>query len=129
MNAARSVVYIEVSSDSDTWSGTGFLISPNLLLTNHHVLPQQDFCTHTTFRFNYQLDFRGNPEIFKDYAAKEDGIYHANKALDYAIVELQDNPGNEWGYLLLKSQIPLMDSRVNIIQTSKRIAETNLYSE
>jgi len=116
LNAARSVAYIEVSANDATWSGSGFLISPNLLITNHHVLPEQEFLAHTTFRFNYQLDFRGNPEVFKDYTAKEGGIYHANKSLDYAIVELQDNPDNEWSYLTLKSQILPMDSRVNIIQ-------------
>ncbi len=116
LNAARSVAYIEISSGEESWSGTGFLISPNLLLTNHHVLPQQDLCAHTTFRFNYQLDFRGNPEVFKDYTAKEGGMYHANKSLDYALVELQDHPGDEWGYLTLKTQIPMLDSRVNIIQ-------------
>lgn len=116
LHIARAVAYIEVAAEADKWCGTGFLISPNLLLTNHHVLPQQALLVHTTFRFNYQVDMHGNPEICKNYHAAVGGIYHANQALDYALVELAEHPGDEWGYLQLKTQLPLIDSRVNIIQ-------------
>ncbi len=116
LNASRSVAYIEVSSGSEKWSGTGFMISPNLLITNHHVIPQANLLSNTVFRFNYQLDIRENPEIFKDYASKTGGIYYSDNTLDYAIIELTGNPGSEWGYLALKPQIPAPDTRVNIIQ-------------
>ena len=116
LNAARSVAYVEVKDGADQWSGTGFLIAPNVLVTNHHVLPEQKLLAQSIFRFNYQLDHRGNAEKFTDYQAKEGGIYHADQTLDYAIVELEGNPGGEWGCLSLKQQIPETDSRVNIIQ-------------
>jgi V8-like Glu-specific endopeptidase len=114
LNSSRSVAYIEVSSDSIKWSGTGFLVSPNLLLTNHHVLPREGLASKAFFRFNYQHDIKGNAEISKDYTAK--GVYFSNEFLDYAIVELKDDPGNEWGYLNYSLDIPLIESRVNIIQ-------------
>jgi len=116
LEASRSVAYIKVSSEAKTWSGTGFMISPNLLLTNHHVLPQSNLLDQTIFRFNYQLDARGNPEVFRDYTVADEGLYHADEKLDYAVVELKDRPGDEWGHLKLKPQLPLPDSRVNIIQ-------------
>lgn len=69
LQVSRAIAYLEVSSATGKWCGTGFLISPNLLLTNHHVLPEQSLVAQTMFRFNYQLDARGNPEICKDYRA------------------------------------------------------------
>jgi len=62
------------------------------------------------------MDARGNAAVFKDYAVAERGIYHANETLDYAVVGLQDDPGDEWGYLTLQFQVPATDCRVNIIQ-------------
>jgi V8-like Glu-specific endopeptidase len=116
LNVSRSVAYIEVSSSLTKWSGTGFMISPCLLMTNHHVLPQEDLLSGTIFRFNYQLDTNGNAELFNDFVATQQGVYYTNKALDYAVVELMENPGGEWGYLTLKPVVPLPDSRTNIIQ-------------
>jgi V8-like Glu-specific endopeptidase len=116
IDASRSVAYVEVCSPNKRWSGTGFLVSPRLLLTNQHVLPDQSLLTGSRFRFNFQLDVNENPEPFKDYKAKPDGIYHANKTLDYTLIELDGDPGEEWGILKVRTQDPLIDSRVNIIQ-------------
>jgi S1-C subfamily serine protease len=115
LDASRSVAYIEVSLDGG-WSGTGFMISPNLLITNHHVISKEEEMANALFRFNYQLDSRGNPQAYKDYLAVQGGIFHANTELDYAIVEVTNSPGDEWGYLRLKPEIPMSNSRVNIIQ-------------
>ena len=115
LNASRSVAYIEVSSDGiKKWSGTGFLISPSLLLTNHHVLENINLASRALFRFNYQIDVNGNPEISKDYTTND--VYYSNESLDYAIVGLKDDPGNEWGYLKYSINAPSNEDRVNIIQ-------------
>lgn len=114
--ASRPVAYIKVVSETEEWSGTGFMISPGLIITNHHVLPKWDLLSKTTFRFNYQLNFQGRPDVFKDYTALNGGLCYANEDLDYAIVELEGTPGNEWGSLTLKLQLPIPSSRVNIIQ-------------
>ncbi|MEM9248216.1 MAG: trypsin-like peptidase domain-containing protein [Pseudomonadota bacterium] len=37
------------------WVGTGFLVSPNLLLTNHHVLNSVEVAEAATVEFNYQI--------------------------------------------------------------------------
>lgn len=116
VKVSRSVAYVEVRSQEAVWSGTGFMVSPNLLITNHHVLPEQYLLTESKFRFNYQLDLNENPELHKNYVAKPNGVYCANRALDYALIELNGNPGDEWGILKIRTQIPPIDSRVNIIQ-------------
>jgi endonuclease G len=36
--------------------GTGFLVSPRLLLTNHHVLSTPDEATRSTVIFRYRED-------------------------------------------------------------------------
>jgi len=111
---ARAVSYIEVVNQ---WSGTGFMFTPNLLITNNHVVPAKDLLPTIIFRFNYQLTSDGAMEVTKDYAAKVDGIFQTNAELDYTIIELDLDPGKEWGFLRLQeSSIANKDSRVNIIQ-------------
>lgn len=116
LNVARSVAYIAVRTSEERWSGTGFLITPNLLLTNNHVIPNTDVLTNTLFRFNYEENFFGEAQTPREYRAKLNGIFHTNKNLDYTIVELEKEPGSEWGYLHLAARDILRDSRVNIIQ-------------
>lgn len=38
----------------DPWMGTGFLVGPNLLLTNHHVLNSLDVARDATVEFDYE---------------------------------------------------------------------------
>ena len=38
LEVARSVAYIAVKSSHERWSGTGFLVTEDLLLTNNHVV-------------------------------------------------------------------------------------------
>jgi V8-like Glu-specific endopeptidase len=116
LEVSTAVAYIEVVTDEKSWSGTGFLIAPDLLLTNQHVLPDPTLLSRTIFRFNYQLTFQGQAELFEDYKVSDQPDYIADSELDYAIVRLAGNPGNKWGHLTLSTQIPNKDSRVNIIQ-------------
>jgi V8-like Glu-specific endopeptidase len=113
---ARSVAYIEVTSNHKRWSGTGFLIAPNLLLTNHHVLWDQALLSASLFRFNYQLDSRGNPVGHEDYQAVVGGVFRTNATLDYSVVELSGRPGDRWGHLTLTRTLPDRTERIYIIQ-------------
>ncbi|WP_424988130.1 trypsin-like peptidase domain-containing protein [Microbulbifer sp. S227A] len=40
---------------NSTWFGTGFLVSPNILLTNHHVLNSTAVAEAATAEFEYQI--------------------------------------------------------------------------
>jgi len=70
--AGRSVGYVEVPN---RWTGTGFLISPNLLITNNHVIPDIESATQAIFRFNYQVSFGGAMEIVEDFKARDKGVF------------------------------------------------------
>jgi V8-like Glu-specific endopeptidase len=117
LNAARSVAYIEVHHPQRSWwSGTGFLVSRGLLLTNHHVIPELALASQCIFRFNYQEDVWHNPAICKDYCARPGGIFRTNPELDYTLIELDGTPGDVWGCLKVLPRLPEIEQRVNIIQ-------------
>lgn len=116
LKVAHSVAYIGVRTSEESWSGTGFLATSNLLVTNNHVIPNTDVLTNTLFRFNYEENFSGEAQTPSEYRAKSKGIFHTNKDLDYTIVELEGEPGIKWGCLLLAARNIRPNSRVNIIQ-------------
>ncbi|MBF2015798.1 MAG: trypsin-like peptidase domain-containing protein [Rivularia sp. T60_A2020_040] len=116
LEVSRSVAYIGVRNSQESWSGTGFLVAKNLLLTNNHVLPSSDLLSGTIIRFNYEENFRGEAQATNEYRPKINGIFHTDKALDYTLVEIEGEPGQKWGWLPLMPKGITRDSRVNIIQ-------------
>ncbi len=116
IESSKPIAYIEIDSEEGRWSGTGFLLSNDLLLTNHHVLSDKKLLSDTIFRFNYQVDKNGNPEISKNYSAKDEAEFCTNSELDYSILKLEGNPGHDWGFLVATDSMPNLNSRANIIQ-------------
>lgn len=116
LKVSRSVAYITVRHGVERWSGTGFMVAPNLLMTNHHVVSDAAMLPGVMIRFNYQEDFEGKAETPRDYNAEPVGIFHANEELDYAILQVQQEPGNEWGWLPLQGRDVKQGDRINIIQ-------------
>jgi endonuclease G len=101
--------------------GTGFLVSPSLLITNNHVLPREEVARRARFEFNYQLNFDGNPEQMDTYSMAPNGAFHTNPTLDYTIVQLAPSssagpPGRRWEYLRLRVRKMAEGQRCNIIQ-------------
>jgi V8-like Glu-specific endopeptidase len=100
--------------------GTGFLIAPDLLMTNHHVIRDTDTAAQTTIEFNYQHDFEGN--VLPSCRYKLDATrFHSNKDLDYTIVGVPRNPDNpaleSWGHAFLNPHAdPVPGEHVIIIQ-------------
>jgi V8-like Glu-specific endopeptidase len=113
---SRCVAHLGVTAGAQSWSGTGFLVGPDLLLTNNHVLPRADLALHTVFRFNFQDDADGRPERPDDYTGAPGGLFHTSKDLDYTLVQLTGRPGDRWSYLPLGAETPAVGDRVNIIQ-------------
>jgi V8-like Glu-specific endopeptidase len=116
LQVSRSVAYIGVRSSQGHWSGTGFLVAQDLLLTNNHVLPDATLLSDTIFRFNYEENFQGEAQSTHEYRAKLNGVFHTNEALDYSLVQLEGEPGEKWGWSPLLPKRIGIGSRVNIIQ-------------
>lgn len=118
--------------------GTGFLIGPDLLLTNQHVLMKKDYLTEVTARFDYRIDNSGVSLPGRVFKLQPDFYYSSDAAvLDYALVRLQDQPlkhialsgetndlsyldlvlqGKHRGYLVLTERFIQEHARINIIQ-------------
>lgn len=116
VEVAKSVAYISVTDGIKRWSGTCFMIAPNLAITNYHVVPDKNLLSDVRLRFNYQENFNGEALPTKDYLAVPNGAFHADEVLDYAILEVKDEPGREWGWLPLRVCNIKAGERVNIIQ-------------
>jgi V8-like Glu-specific endopeptidase len=118
LEVSRSVAYVSVTSGNERWSGTGFMVAPNLAMTNNHVISDASQLPGVIVRFNYQQDLLGRDLEIKDYPAAPNGLFHTNKTLDYTIFEVQSDPGKKdaWANLALKPHDVKPNERINIIQ-------------
>lgn len=88
MIAADAVARIEVrNGDSELVGyGTGFMISPHLLLTNHHVLPTADDAAQSWIHFRFEYDALGRllePCVF---ALEPSVLFFTDPDLDITVV-------------------------------------------
>jgi endonuclease G len=118
--AARSVVRVIVPQpNGQTFFGTGFMVSPRLMLTNYHVFDDQpatsgqaleELAANALIEFDYVLDDNGIPMDSTRFQLRPDAFLASSPpdALDYALVAVEqtslDDPGRslpEFGYLKL----------------------------
>jgi V8-like Glu-specific endopeptidase len=129
VNCAQAVARVSIAKFVDrgntqkTPTGTGWLITPNLALTCHHVIKAREFADgrirsqdltlqleNCLFTFNYQ-----NPSEGIEYKVLK--LECEDDNLDYALLRLQDRsdePLQKWGFLHLDRDAPL-------------VAQTNLW--
>ncbi|GAA3396774.1 trypsin-like serine peptidase [Cryptosporangium minutisporangium] len=105
--------------------GTGFLVSPELLLTNHHVLPDPDVAHASSARFRYEEDSDGNITRAKAFDFRPDRYFVTSPAheLDYTVVAVESPTdgtpvGAEYGVIPLIAATGkiMIGQPVNIIQ-------------
>jgi len=107
--AAAAVCRIQVPSDSGGWCGTGFLIAPRLLMTNHHVLGSRDEAGQAEAEFGYEHDLDGVLLEPVSFNLQPHEVFYADAELDVAIVAVAPKsstgtPIERYGWLPL---IPL----------------------
>lgn len=97
--------------------GTGWLIGRNLLMTNWHVLRRAEWAVGKSVFFNFEQNEDGSVSSAVKIALDSDSFFTSNEALDYAVVGLRGNPGDDFGSIdiRLPGEVNL-DARVNIIQ-------------
>lgn len=111
LDAAQAVVHVSVAGGR----GTGFMIAPDLMMTNHHVLRTRDSAMAASYAFFYELGRDGRQKSAVSVSAREGGLFHTNEGLDYSVVELEEVPA--FGEpLKLASAVLRPDDRVTIIQ-------------
>lgn len=111
---ARSVVHITVP---DVGAGTGFFVSPSLLLTNNHVLPTASAAAKCIVRCNYQEDMQGRLLPVAEYRCDPERTFVTDAALDFTLVHVAGKPGDEWGYLDIRAPLEVkVDDDCVIVQ-------------
>ncbi|MHC5823435.1 MAG: trypsin-like peptidase domain-containing protein, partial [Nostoc sp.] len=110
LEASKAVVRIATQKGA----GTGFMIAPDLLMTNNHVIKTQEVAEKSNFSFNYQLDINGKECPTQTIGALSGGAFYTNEELDYAVITLKEVP--DFGKpLVFKSKLMRRDDRVAII--------------
>jgi endonuclease G len=69
--------------------GTGSLVSPTLLLTNHHVLPDAETARSSVIEFNFQDGIDGKPLLPQVLALDPDRFFLADDERDFALVAVK----------------------------------------
>ncbi|MGW4637716.1 trypsin-like peptidase domain-containing protein [Sphaerisporangium sp. NPDC004334] len=133
--AARTVGRISVSENGrELPIGTGFLVSPRLLLTNHHVFPRIEAARQAFVEFDAQVSVDNTPESAKRFTLDPDTLFVADQDLDYALVMVNaDTPGRPvgetFGWNRLSAQLGklVLGEPVNIVgHPSGRLKEISI---
>lgn len=123
MRTARSVA--RITTKDGFGFGTGFLISPRLLITNNHVIPSEADAGNVFAEFDYERDINGSPLKVTRFnlAPKLCFLTNHEDNLDYTVVALGERHSGDKS-LAHFGFIPLSSARnkhqlgdlVNIIQ-------------
>jgi S1-C subfamily serine protease len=81
---------------------TGFLVAPDLLLTNQHCIADDADALSTTAEFRYQKPFASPERRFR--VAKLEAV---DRVLDYALVRLEGNAGSSYGRLRVEPAVTI----------------------
>src|SRR5262245_54324850 len=84
--AADAVCRIKVPSNGGAWYGTGFLVGPRLLLTNHHVIGNTDEASQCETEFGYEHDLDGVLRAPVSFNLRPHEIFYTNPELDITFV-------------------------------------------
>jgi endonuclease G, mitochondrial len=121
---ARAVGRITLRQQGRTVGyGTGFLISSDLLLTNHHVLETADLASDSFVEFDFyeRQDGTTRPTVIHRFRPAQ--FFLNNPRLDYALVAVapqsdEGSPISDRGFipLIVESGKVLIGEAVNVIQ-------------
>jgi V8-like Glu-specific endopeptidase len=120
LRIARTVGRVHVRSADGNGFGTGFLVSPKLLMTNNHVLENAQTAGASRVEFNFQEgpDGRLLPSIFLDFDPAS--FFITDRTLDFSVVALKGNLSNiskfGWNGLSAAEGKLIVGEYVSIIQ-------------
>lgn len=128
LNVGKSVcrILIRNNKGSVIGMGTGFLIAPKILITNNHVIENEQIAMNSLAEFNYQNDENFMPCPVYTYLLDPKKLFITDENLDFTIVAVKDNPNvdktlQEFGYIsLIPEEGKILEGEyVSIIQHPK----------
>lgn len=78
---------------------TGFLIEPDLLLTNEHCIRSEETCSTMTAVFGYQRNAEGGLAMGPQLRCKGYEAHQSSFELDVTAVRLSASPGEAFGFI------------------------------
>lgn len=135
-NSGNSICRIQIRDDKGSFigSGTGFLVSENVLMTNNHVIDSMRTALNSLVEFNYQDDVNFMPCPTCTFRLDPEQFFITDEELDFTLVALKDNPSSEkhpkdFGYLnLIPGEGKILEGEyVSIIQHPKGGTEGSYY--
>jgi endonuclease I/V8-like Glu-specific endopeptidase len=116
-------IHIHDSVGRSVGYGTGFMVSPRLLLTNNHVLTDEQEASYSLAEFNYQTGLQGQPLQSVFFALSPSDFFVTDRDLDYTLVAARPRAadGTElaafgWTRLIEEEGKIIKGEYVNIIQ-------------
>jgi len=123
---ASAVAYLSIPAAGSRC--TGFLIAPNVLMTNHHCIPTADAARGVEASFRYQTGAAAEAPV-------DCSTFIGNDAtLDFALLQCAGRPGDQYGVVGLEARAARSAERVYVVHqncdyyTDSSCAPTKKYS-
>lgn len=71
-------------------AGTGFMISPTLLMTNHHILPNKRLTIKSKAQFGFEVDLNFDEQPGNYYKLDSDKFFYNHENLDFALIAVEE---------------------------------------
>jgi V8-like Glu-specific endopeptidase len=111
LRVARTIarIWVGVSSGQPAGYGTGFMVSPQLMITNHHVLGAAATARNSLAEFDYQRRADGTLLTSAVFSFEPHVFFYADQELDYAVVAVRGTSSNgrslaDFGHNLLSEE-------------------------
>ncbi|WP_306736098.1 trypsin-like serine peptidase [Marimonas arenosa] len=95
---------------------SGFLIGPDLLLTNEHCINNAETCRTMTAVFGFEFDAGGQLQIGPQVGCKQVEERFLNVALDASVVKLDRAPGPDFGQISVAANAASVATPMVIVQ-------------
>lgn len=110
--AARAVARILIREPNGRqygW-GTGFLIAPQVLITNNHVLPSSQWAVGSEAQFDYEINIKDELIGPTSFQLAPQQLFYTSKDLDFTVVAVATNSEDRQHTLSQFSWLPLLDT-------------------
>src|SRR6185369_11696454 len=129
LRVSRSVARIRIrSAQGQTLGfGTGFMVSPRLLMTNNHVLETANAAASSLAEFNFQDDLSGRPLPTSVFELDPNVFFITDETLDFTLVAVKEKARDAngdlgelrffgWNRLIEDEGKAILGEYMNIIQ-------------
>jgi V8-like Glu-specific endopeptidase len=111
LRVSRTVarIWVDVAAGRPRGYGTGFMVSPRLMITNNHVLGEPGVAERSIAEFGYELAYDGSALPTTAFRFDPSTFFYTDRDLDYAVVAVQTTasdgkPLAQFDYNLLSDQ-------------------------